>query len=181
MIRMEKDNKPTRNLITVIISIGVAFLISNYVVGVSEVVGYSMSPEFNENDQLILNKTISTIKKHNYKKGDTIVFEHEIENESKLFIKRVIAKENDTVNIVDGSVYVNDKIIKEKYLEDNSYTEELEYGSNFIIPKGYIYVLGDNRKPGGSNDSRSFGAIDVNKIKGKVIFRIYPFDKFGKI
>lgn len=181
MERMERENRPKKNLLTMIVSLGVAFLISNYVVGVSEVVGHSMNPEYKENDQLILNKSMATLNKHNYEKGDAIVFKHDTDKGELLFIKRIIAKENDTVNIVDGNVYVNNKLIKEEYLEDNTYTEKLEYGSNFTVPKGFIYVLGDNRNPGGSNDSRSFGPVDISKIKGKIVFRIYPFDKFGKV
>ena len=52
---------------------------------------------------------------------------------------------------------------------------------NYIIPEGEIFVIGDNRGPGASNDSRSFGSISLESIKGKAVFRIFPFDKVGSL
>jgi len=50
-----------------------------------------------------------------------------------------------------------------------------------VIPENCIYVLGDNRLPGASKDSRTFGPVDESKIAGKVIFRIFPLTKMGKV
>ena len=50
---------------------------------------------------------------------------------------------------------------------------------NYTIPKGQVFVMGDNRE--NSSDSRMFGTINVKNITGKVIVRLYPFGKFGRI
>ena len=48
-----------------------------------------------------------------------------------------------------------------------------------VVPEGYIFVMGDNRS--GSSDSREFGCIPLNKVEGRVTYRIWPFSKFGAI
>ncbi len=56
---------------------------------------------------------------------------------------------------------------------------EYSYTLKFSVPKDKILVLGDNREPGGSRDSRAFGFIDEEEVIGKVLFRFYPFTKIG--
>ena len=93
------------------------------------------------------------------------------------YIKRVIAIEGDKVEIKDGKVYINNELLPEKYLAEGVKTEVTGVFNNFIVPKGYIFLMGDNRS--GSMDCRNFGCIPVEKIESKVVFRFWPFDKIG--
>lgn len=93
------------------------------------------------------------------------------------YIKRVIAVEGDKVEIKDGQVYINNELLHEKYLAEGVKTEATGVFNNFIVPKGYIFLMGDNR--GGSMDCRNFGCIPVEKIESKVVFRFWPFNKMG--
>lgn len=93
------------------------------------------------------------------------------------YIKRVIAIEGDKVEIKDGKVYINNELLLEKYLPEGVKTEATGVFNNFIVPKGYIFLMGDNRS--GSMDCRNFGCIPVEKIESKVVFRFWPFDKMG--
>ena len=101
------------------------------------------------------------------------------------YIKRIIGISGDHIYISDeGEVYVNDeKIDESNYLPDWTNTPHY-YGrggisNDFIVPEGYVFAMGDNRE--GSQDCRRFGCIPVEKIEGKVLFRLWPLDRFGSI
>lgn len=93
------------------------------------------------------------------------------------YIKRVIAIEGDKVEIKDGKVYINNELLPEKYLAEGVKTEATGVFNNFIVPKGCVFLMGDNRS--GSMDCRNFGCIPVEKIESKVVFRFWPFNKIG--
>ncbi|MBP5605867.1 MAG: signal peptidase I, partial [Ruminiclostridium sp.] len=108
-------------------------------------------------------------------------------------VKRVIGLSGDSIRIdfKQGYVYRNGEQlpleVKDGFLYEevhiiNSYTNEEEgRGSEFTVPEGFIFVMGDNRN--GSTDSRSFMVGDVDKrcIIGKAYVRVFPFDKLGGI
>ncbi len=93
------------------------------------------------------------------------------------YIKRVIAIEGDKVEIKDGKVIINNELLPEKYLAEGVKTEATGVFNNFIVPKGCVFLMGDNRS--GSMDCRNFGCIPVEKIESKVVFRFWPFNKMG--
>jgi len=101
-----------------------------------------------------------------------------IENPNRL-VKRVIGLPGDTINIVDGTVYVNDIIMDGDYIDITTVTTDGRNLLNYpiVVPEGQVFVLGDHREV--SKDSRSFGFVDIENIEGKVDFRIFPFNKFG--
>lgn len=94
------------------------------------------------------------------------------------YIKRVIALPGDVVDIKDRNVFVNGEKLVEPYAKGVT-----EAKSRFTYPitveKNKVFVLGDNREH--SSDSREFGFVDFNNIKGKAVIRIYPFKNFGII
>lgn len=173
-----KNNK--REWIESLTIILVVMFINIFIFGITTVSGESMNPTLSNNDRLILKKYRATLQIEKYDRGDIVVFKSPLEKDKRLFIKRIIGLPGDKINISDGKVFVNDKYIEETYIENNLYTEELLYGDNFIVPEGEIFVVGDNRLRGCSNDSRNFGSILLEDIKGKVILRVFPFNKFGK-
>ncbi|MBR6252362.1 MAG: signal peptidase I [Clostridia bacterium] len=101
------------------------------------------------------------------------------------YIKRIIGVSGDHILIENGKVYVNDEEIDESaYLIDgvdtNHYFGAGGISNDFIVPAGYVFAMGDNR--GGSEDCRRFGCVPVEKVEGKVLFRLWPFDeRFGEI
>ena len=69
---------------------------------------------------------------------------------------------------------------KEKYLQENVETEaENAYLTDFVVPEGYIFAMGDNRKD--SKDCRAFGCVPLEKVEGTIWIRFWPFDVFGEI
>ena len=115
------------------------------------------------------------------KNGDIIVFKSDLEatdGTNKDLVKRVIGVEGDKVVITNGQVYVNDKVLNEPYLSEGMDTEgEMEV----TVPKGKLFVLGDNREV--SLDSRydKVGLVDVSDVEGKVFVRLYPFNDISFI
>lgn len=97
------------------------------------------------------------------------------------YIKRVIALPGEHVVIKDGKVFINNKELDEKYLQEDVKTEINQNTGfdDFIVPQNCIFAMGDNRS--GSMDCRDFGCIPLEKIECTVWIRIFPFNKFGKI
>lgn len=97
------------------------------------------------------------------------------------YIKRVIALPGEHVVIKDGKVFINNKELDEKYLQEDVKTEinQKTGFDDFIVPQNCVFAMGDNRA--GSMDCRDFGCIPLEKIEGTVCIRIFPFNKFGRI
>lgn len=91
------------------------------------------------------------------------------------YIKRVIAVPGDKIEIRDGKVFVNDKMLDEPYAI--GFTSGLE--KTVQVPPNKVFVLGDNRE--NSRDSREIGCIDYDRIKGKAVFRFWPVEEFGSL
>ena len=159
--------------------ITVILFIMIYVTTPCTVDGLSMYPTFSDGDKVM---TFNLGK--NYDEGDVIVFSHTFDDETFL-IKRIVATEGDIIRYdkhdIYSDLYVNDTFVEK--INSTEYSKiTLSIGLNpsnyeFMVPKGKILVLGDNR--GNSIDSRSFGLIDKKDVFGKVYLRFFPFSKFG--
>lgn len=117
------------------------------------IVGDSMSPTF-ENGGCV---HVNTLAK--YDRGDVVIFNYDGES---VFIKRVVAIGGDKVSFSNGAVFVNGKKVKEPYIHG----QHTEPGVEVRVPKGSLYVLGDNREV--SYDSREIGCVRAEKVIGKV-------------
>lgn len=176
------QNSKVKGILSWILHIGIALVISllvvNFVIQRTVVHSCSMEPTLQEGQHLWVEK-VST-KLGSVHTGDiiTIYAPEVVPEKGHQLIKRVIALENDTVEIKDGNVYVNGKVIKETYIKGDYTLDEGGKYSKLTVPKGHVYVLGDNRSTA-IEDSRTLGPIAFEKITGKAIFRTFPFDKFG--
>ncbi|GGH84491.1 signal peptidase I [Pullulanibacillus pueri] len=164
--------------IAVIIAIVVrSFIFTNYIVD-----GSSMMPTLQDGNRLIVNKIDYDFTQP--KRFDIIIF-HATPTDD--YVKRVIGLPGDTVQYKNDTLYVNGKKYDEPYLKP--YKEQISQGNltyDFTlkdipngqerVPKGKVFVLGDNRR--NSQDSRYFGFVDMDKIVGKVNVRYWPFDEF---
>ena len=162
---------------SLIIALLTALFVTTFLFSTAVVKGSSMYPTLEENDRLIVKKYETLLKTEEYRRGDIIVFESPLEYEEKYFIKRVIGIPGDQITISDGKVHVNDEIIEEPYIDQYAFTETLFFGDDYIVSENEVFVMGDNRLPGKSNDSRSFGSISIDKIEGKVLLRVLPLDR----
>ncbi len=96
------------------------------------------------------------------------------------YIKRVIALPGEHVQIKEGKVYINEKVLEEPYLQEGIVTDVTGVGfDDFIVPENCVFAMGDNRNH--STDCRSFGCIPLKEIESTVVIRIWPFSKWGKV
>ncbi len=152
-----------------------ALLITTYVAHHTSVEGSSMEPTIEDGSQLVVEQISYYL--HEPERFDVIVFPN---NQGANYIKRIIGLSEETIQIKDGYVYINDKQLEEDYgkeiIEDSGLAVD-----KITLKKDEYFVLGDNRN--GSIDSRrtDIGAVKREQIKGKAWLCFYPFTKFGTI
>ena len=151
-------------------------IVNNFIIINAKIPSESMENTIMTGDQIFGNRL--AYLNHGPERYDIIIFKYP-DNESKLFIKRVIGLPGETVTIRDGKVYINDN---KKPLDDSFIPEPMEgdFGP-YEVPEDHYIVLGDNRN--WSKDSRFWNNTYVarDKILGKAVLRYYPFNKIGFI
>ena len=144
-----------------------ATLIVTFGVQVARVDGLSMAPTLEDHDRLIVNKLVYELGEP--RPGDIVMLYYPL-NPEKMFVKRVIGREGDTVRIVDGRVYVNDVALHDEYVPAEFRSHD-DWGPQ-VIQQGYYFVMGDHRN--NSSDSRHWGPVPKKYIVGKVKVRWWP-------
>lgn len=142
----------------------------------SFIVGSSMLPTFEEGDMVLVERVSQFFSQP--KVGDVVVAQSHIkldEKHDKVIIKRVIGLPGDHIIVTEGKVYVNGEEIDDSYTFDKTTDGELDT----VVPDEHLFLLGDNRL--NSNDSRSaeVGMVPRSDLRGKVWFRLWPFNKLS--
>lgn len=139
------------------------------------VTGNSMSPVLEAEDMCLVNKLSYDIG--NPKRFDIVVFNRQ--DTGKQNIKRIIAMPGETIQILDGSIFINGEELQNPY---TSYISLPGIADNTIeLSEDEYFVIGDNADS--SEDSRfaNIGNVKRNAISGKLWLIIKPFKRFGKI
>jgi signal peptidase I len=175
------------------IAILIALFIRTFIVQAFKIPSSSMEPTLQVGDHLLVNKFIYGIKIpftgikffrfNEPKRGDIIVFIYP-KDRSKDFIKRVIGTEGEKVEIIHNKIRIDDKLIDDPwghYDEKSLPAKYLQLMDRFgpvIVPKGSLFVLGDNRD--NSQDSRFWGYVNVNEVKGKAFVIYFSWDRYAQ-
>ena len=149
-----------------------AFLIDTFVIVNAQIPSGSMENTIMTGDRVFGNRL--AYKFSDPKRFDIIIFKYP-DDESQLFIKRIIGLPGETVEIHDGNIYINGS---DSPLEDVDIKEPMEgsFGP-YTVPEGCYFIMGDNRN--NSRDSRYWENtfVSEDEILGKAVFRYWPLNK----
>lgn len=152
---------------TILVSLAIFLFVYVFLVQPHRVKGESMIPNFHDGELLLTEKV--TYRLYKPARGDVIVFKAP-NSRNVDFIKRVIGLPGEQVRIENGSVFINGEKLDEPYeTQQTSGTEEIAVGQD------QYFVLGDNRNA--SSDSRSFGPISKQSIRGRTWLVYWPIWK----
>jgi signal peptidase I len=157
-----------------LIAIGLALVIIVFLYQPVKVEGTSMAPLLSDQERIFINKFVYRFEP--IQRGDVVVFWYPLDH-TKSFIKRVIGLPGETVEIRQGTLFVNGKTVPEPYVPPQ-YEDLSDFGP-VRVPKANYFVMGDHRIS--SNDSRVFGPVADRFIYGRAVFAYWPVDHFGSL
>jgi signal peptidase I len=182
-----------RNLIewaaVIIGALVVALLLKTFLFQAYYIPSESMVPTLEEGDRIVVNKL--SYKLHDVNRGDLVVFAKPEaagdDDDIKDLVKRVIGLPGETVEVSDGRIYIDGRLLEEPYLAEGIATSgftpvapcanpatEL---NRCVIPEGHVFVMGDNRPV--SRDSRFFGPVPEDGIVGRAAVQVWPLGDLG--
>lgn len=153
---------------TALVSLAIFFFVYILIVQPHRVKGESMVPNFADGELLLTEKV--TYRFQDVKRGDVIVFQAPTVRKVD-FIKRIIGLPGDSVDIENGTVFINGKDLIEPYE-----IQTTDGNLKITVGEDQYFVLGDNRMA--SSDSRSFGSIEKGAIKGRAWLVYWPISKW---
>lgn len=160
---------------TLAIAVLIALLVRQYILAFYVVDGSSMLPTLKDGQMVVVNKLAYRLGSPG--RGDVAVFETEKTQigatDKKVLIKRIIAIPGDTIEVRAGKVILNGETLTEDYV-DALAEHDIE---PLTVGPDTIFVMGDNRAPRQSWDSREFGPIPADSFLGKAVLVIYPVPK----
>ena len=178
------------NIEMVIFSLAVVILIFTFFFRLCMVSGDSMNNTLVDSEKLIVTNLF-----YEPERGDIVVV-HQTGALNEPIVKRVIAVGGEVVDIDFATMQItvtdkngNSRVIDEPYaFYDKEGNAEVRYFSHpsdlsfpCTVPEGHVFLLGDNRYNSLDSRFREIGFVDERRILGKVVFRVYPFDKIGLI
>jgi len=173
----------------VILPLVMILVLHTFIFQAYRVQGTSMTQTLQDRDYLIVSKIDDTIaqarrlfdKNADYlpARGQIIVFRYPVDPK-EIFVKRVIALPGDRVVVSNGTVTVYSADRPNGFNPDTAYepnsTQTLE-DTDVTVTPGNVFVMGDNRTPGGSYDSRAWGQLPSANIIGNAVLRLLPLDR----
>lgn len=148
-----------------------------FIVRLTGVKGTSMVPTLQNGDQLLISRILYSEPQN----GDIVVINKE-EAMDHPIVKRVIAVEGQTIdiNFSTHEVIVDGEILYEPYInEPTAYEGDMIFP--LTIPEGTVFVMGDNRNMSSDSRESRLGVVDKRYILGRVLVRVFPFDKIGDV
>lgn len=156
---------------TLVTVAAVAVLVATLWLPVLQIFGSSMTPTLTDGE------IVFSVKTADLEPGDIVAFYYN----NRILVKRVIAQQGDWVDIdEEGNVYVNEELLNEPYLTEKA-LGDCNIDLPYQVPDGRIFVIGDHRATSVDSRNTAVGCVAQEQIVGKIIFRVWPFKKFGEI
>lgn len=200
----KKSHSMTREIIETLLLALLIFVAVRAIVLNFRVDGSSMDNSLHDNEMLLVNrnayfsldqeKWLDWLPGVDYDEGDTwypfgvpergdivVLNPPDRANADQPYIKRVVGVPGDTLELREGSVYINGTQLVETYIDGRPTTCRASGQTDFCgpieVPAGFVYVMGDNRT--NSEDSRYFGLVPIDNIIGKAWITYWPADDIG--
>lgn len=156
-----------------------ALAVTTFVVSTVAIQGDSMVPSLRDGDRVLVPRYETWLHRAgigSFGRGDVVYFPDP--QADGIFpphlIKRIVAVEGDVVSLIDGVLHVDGRARPEPYLPA-TWRAPVNVAP-LEVPEGYVYVLGDNRSPLGSVDSRRFGPVPLQSVRGRAAIVVWPLD-----
>ncbi|EFQ23254.1 signal peptidase I [Aminomonas paucivorans DSM 12260] len=157
---------------TILWALVLALVLRTFVVQAFWIPSGSMIPTLDPGDRVLVLKFWYHLPSVDPKRGNLVVFKYPVDPRRD-FVKRIIGLPGETVELREGKVYVNGVQIDEPYVvNSDTYTMAATE-----VPKDSYFCMGDNRP--NSQDSRFWGFVPRNFLKGPVVFRYWPLTRIG--
>ena len=168
----ERYGKTLRSTIYALITVAaIAILVATLLLPVLQIYGNSMTPTLEDGELII------SVKEAEFETGDIIAFYYN----NKILVKRVIANSGDWVDIErDGDVRVNGNLLEEPYIDEKA-VGECNIKLPYQVPEGKVFVMGDHRSVSIDSRHTSVGCVAEEQVVGKLVMRIWPLNKLGKL
>ena len=164
-------------IIYILIIVGLTYMIITFVGQRTRVSGSSMETTLSDGDNLIVDKI--SYRFRDPRRYEIIVFPYKYEKDT-YYIKRIIGMPGETVQVKDGSVYINGERLDEGYgnepMADPGIAKDI-----ITLGDDEYFVLGDNRNHSADSRESSVGVLHRRDLLGRAWIRIWPFNKFGVI
>lgn len=157
---------------TLLVAFVLAQLIMVSVAQAFQVEQYSMEPTLLPHDRVLVDKFLYRMRQMH--RGDVVVLKYPL-NQSRNYIKRIIALPEDTLEVKGGKLFINGRNRVEPYLNG---APQGNYGP-FRVPADSVFVMGDNRN--NSEDSRAFGPVKTDLIVGQAVFIYWPPNRMRQL
>ena len=175
-------------IIEIVTTVGLAvvlyLVITTFVVQTFRVEQESMLDTLQPQQHLLIDKL--TPRFDDYSRGDIIVFHPKGDTEMTPFIKRVIGLGGEHVEIRDGAVWIDGvRLVEDEYTYRNPQTGQNEptiptgQQSEWDVPEGSLFAMGDHRMRSTNSRSRSVGFVDTDFVVGRAWLRFFPLDTLG--
>jgi len=177
-----------KNIEGIIIAVALALFLRTFIIQAFDIPSGSMEPTLVPGDYILVNKFIYGIRipytgarffsYNEPKRGDVIVFIYP-KDPSKDYIKRVIGTQGETVQVIKGKIYIDDKPISDPWgyfdnKEPPGFIEAVENFGPVVVPKDSLFVMGDNRN--NSQDSRFWGYVPLGNVLGKAFVAYFSWN-----
>jgi signal peptidase I len=161
-----------------VVALAIALFLRTFIVEPRFIPSGSMEPTLQVGDRILVDKISQQWQAP--QRGDILIFyppkSPAIDDTSKAYIKRLIGLEGDRIAVKNGKIYRNGEALNEVYIAEAPRYMMREV----IVPKGYYWMMGDNRNH--SNDSHIWGFLPKENVIGKAALRFFPFgDRLGAI
>ena len=175
-------------IIEIATTIGLAvvlyLIITTFFVQTFRVEQHSMQNSLQPGEHLLIDKI--TPRFDDYSRGDVIVFHPQGRTDETPYIKRVIGVGGDNVRVADGLVWINGIALDEiEYTypapgqNEPTLPTPIRGTSEWDVPEGQLFVLGDHRQASTDSRRESVGLVDVEHVVGRAWLRFFPLDTLG--